>query len=309
MSRERANPDPNLSEHHLGYAPAYHLARLHRASGTLPWCVAGGLVLGWLVALPNFGAHRPIANFAVLVAALLLLLPWSVAMSKSAWRLTDCWPEPSRGMGWLMVVRAVCVATPVVCFCFGLLVCAMRLGVPPVVPGPHDALVFVAFEGAAVLSAAVVGLLALTAIALWLRAGMLIRRAAVGRRGSAAARVRVGIGLLMGVVGVLALVGLDLVVRQRMGMVDFVATVALLVVGLLAVVYAWTFGALHARLSVLIGTIERAEDELRRDRRNRLGVVAGDPSMNEASATSERAPDRSADEIGPIGGHPDPPGL
>lgn len=309
MTARPTQPDPKLPEHHLGYAPAYHLARLHRASGTLSWCVAGVLVLGWLAALPNFGTHRPIANFAVLVAMLLLLLPWSVAMSKSAWRLTDPWPEPSRGEMLLMPARVVGVATPVLCLCFGLLLCAIRLGVPPVVAQPHRSLVFVAWEGVPLLAAGVMVLLVVSAMLLWLRAGLLIRRAGVGRVGSAAARVRVGIGLLMGLVGVLALVGLDLVVRQRMGMVDFVSTVALLVCGLVAVVFGWTFGALHARLSVLIGTIERAEDDLRRRERNRLGVLPGDPSMNEASSTPARGADLSEDEIGPIGGHPDPPGL
>ncbi|XOV75347.1 MAG: hypothetical protein ACFHWZ_18400 [Phycisphaerales bacterium] len=118
-----------------------------------------------------------------------------------------------------------------------------------------------------------------------------------------------GIGLLAGIVGVLALVALDLIIRRRFGVTDFLATLVLLVAGLLGVVFAWTFGVLHARLSVLIGSIERAEDELRREKRNRKGVLPGDPSMNEASSPRTRAeaarrrdrPDRRASRpAGPV---------
>lgn len=309
MTRRAPDPEPTLPEHHLGYAPPYHLARLHRASGTLGWCLAMTLVLGWLMLLPSFGGLRPIANFAVVVAFLLVLLPWSVASAKSAWRLTDPWPQPSRPGLLLVIARLIGVAGPVVFFCFGLLLAALRMGLPPHVGDPFVPLVRIGMDVMPVATVSSIGLVVVAAVLLWLRAGLLIGRAGIGRGGSAAARLRVGIGLLIGAVGVLALVSLDLVVRHRMGIVDFIAGFALLVVGLLLVLFGWTFGSLHARLSVLIGTIERAEDEVLRRERNRRGVMPGDPSVNEASATPERPPDRSADEIGPIGGHPDPPGL
>jgi hypothetical protein len=304
-----ATSDRSRPDDHLGYAPAYHLARLHRASGTLPWCVAIGLVIGWLVFLPPLGANRPIANFGVLLASLLLLLPWSVAMSKSAWRLTDRWPEPSRSGTLTGLLRVLVVVAPLAALGYGVLLSAVRLGLPPTVADPNRSIASIAWQAMPIPSLFVVSLGVLAWIVLWLRAGALTRRAAIGRRGSSLARLRVGIGLLAGIVGVLALVALDLVVRRRFGVTDFVATLVLLVAGLLGVLFAWTFGSLHARLSVLIGTIERAEDELRREERNRKGVLPGDPSMNEASSRPEPEPKLPDDEIGPIGGHPDPPGL
>ncbi len=309
MTAPPTQPEPKLPEHHLGYAPAYHLARLHRASGTLSWCVAGALIIGWLSALPSFGPRKPIANFAVLLAMLLLLLPWSVAMSKSAWRLTDRWPEPGRPDLLGTLARTIAVLGPMLLLCFGVVLAAIRLGLPPLVADPDQPLALIAWQGAPLLTL-IVGTVSLFGLViLWLRAGLLTRRAAVGREGSSLARLRVGVGLLAGVVGVLVLVGLDLLLRLRFGLVNFIETGVLLISGMLCVVFAWTFGGLHARLTVLVGAIERAEDELRRQERNRLGVLPGDPSMNEASATPERGPDRSQDEIGPIGGHPDPPGL
>lgn len=273
------------------------------------WCVALSLILAWLSWLPSFGGHRPIANFAVLVATLLLLLPWSVACVKSAWRLTDRWPQPSRAGVFHAVFRAISIAAPIGVFCAGLLVAAFRLGVAPDVGDSDRPLAVIGWEGVPEVVVLVLGLLVIAGFGLWARAGRLIGRAAVGRSGSVAARLRVGIGLLAGAVGVILLVALDLAIRQRMGVVDFIATGVLLLAGVIAVLFAWTFGALHARLCVLVGAIESAEDDVRRRERNRLGVLAGDRSMNESSATPPRGPDRSQDEIGPIGGHPDPPGL
>ncbi|MFI4854400.1 MAG: hypothetical protein ACIAQF_05405 [Phycisphaerales bacterium JB065] len=309
MTAPRTKPDSQLPENHLGYAPAYHLARLHRASGTLCWCVAGALIIGWLVALPSFGPQRPIANFAVLLAMLFLLLPWSVAVCKSAWRLTDRWPQPSRPDLLGTLARTIAILGPILALCFGVILVAIRLGLPPIVIDPNRPLALIAWQGAPLLTMITLTTALLGFIILWLRAGLLIPRAAVGRNGSTLARLRIGIGLLVGIVGVLVLVGLDLLVRLRFGEVNFIETVVLLVAGMLCVLFAWTFGALHARLTVLVGAIERAEDDLRRQDRNRLGVLSGDASMNESSATPERGPDRSQDEIGPIGNHPDPPGL
>ena len=309
MNAKGATSERSWPADHLGYAPAYHLARLHRASGTLPWCVAIALIIGWLVCLPNLGSNRPIANFGVLLASLLLLLPWSVAMSKSAWRLTDRWPEPSRAGTLSSLLRVLVVASPLIALGYGVVVSAIRLGLPPVVVDPDRSIASIAWQAAPILTLAAISLGAVAWIVLWLRAGALTRRAAVGRRGSSLARLRVGIGLLAGIVGVLALVALDLIIRRRFGVTDFLATLVLFVAGLLGVVFAWTFGALHARLSVLIGSIERAEDKLRREERNRKGVLPGDPSMNEASSRPEPEPKLPDDEIGPIGGHPDPPGL
>jgi hypothetical protein len=91
--------------------------------------------------------------------------------------------------------------------------------------------------------------------------------------------------------------------------VNPVATITVLVLGILAVLFASTFGSLHARLWIIIREIEYAEDELRRRERNRLGILPGDPSMNEAGASPDPRPIEHEREIGPIGGHPDPPGT
>ena len=267
MNKADAPSDRTRPDDHLGYAPAYHLARLHRASATQPWCIALGVIIGWLVALPNLGSQRPVANFGVLLAVLLLLLPWSVATAKSAWRLTDRWPEPSQSGPIGGLVRLLVVAPPVVMLGYGLLISAVRLGLPGSVADPHRSIASIAWQAAPLLTVTVLVLDGIGAALLWLRAGVLTRRASVGRSGSALARIRVGIGLFAGVVGVVVLVGLDLAVRQRFGVSDLWATMVLLVAGLLAVVFAWTFGGLHARLCVLIGTIERAEDDLRREQR------------------------------------------
>lgn len=272
------------------------------------WTVGLGCVLLWLALFPisKLGVVGEVGAMAVMV---LLALPWAVASSKHAHRLTDRWPELPGAAPVYRSLRLIAVVAPMAVLVWVVLVAMVRLTWPPDGMRGLDSLAATAIAGGPLLTATVATAMVLGFVGLWFRAGGLIRRASLSGGNLGVARVRLWIGVGFGVVGVCALAGLDFAVRGHIGFENVLLTVAVVVCGVLAVVYGSVFGSLHARICVIVGEIAHAEDELRREERNRLGVVAGDPSMRETAASADPPAREVERQIGPIGGHPDPPGL